>query len=582
MSKTLTALAILLAVAHTPAQTPSVSARIALTANDPTALAAQLEARGFDEESIELDVPNRELRVIATPGEFDELVRLGHAPRILELGRPLHAIQSALDGPPGYPDLAAVEAQLRGFESSHPTLAQLVDVASVYGPGATYEGRPIWALKISDNVAQDEDEPEVLVVACHHCRETVTPLIALTAIDQLLNGYASNPAIRSLVDEHEIWIAPVWNPDGYNHVFTVDNFWRKNRRPFGGGTGVDLNRNYPMGWSSGCAGSTSPSSETYKGPSVASEAETQTMLGFARARRFAKVMDYHSSGREVLYGYRCTSSPLASYYQSEATRLSVAAGYGGAIRVPSAEGEHFQWQLQEFGNFAFLTETHTSFQPAIASAQAEALQLWNQVLAVLQTKIPLQGRVTDGQTGEPLTARITSPSFNYVAGETRETAPDGSYWYWGPNGTYTFTFQALTGGFLPETRALSLMSNGNAQDIGVSPIVTTSSGISRLGQTTTLSLFAPGDANAYYVSIPCVNLTPIVLGHNVVIQGIPDVLTEYAYAGGDFQGLYGNLNFLGGASVTWNIPNIPEAAGMLITFNYVTFDPTLTTIRHGS
>ena len=40
----------------------------------------------------------------------------------------------------------------------------------------------------------------------------------------------------------------MWNPDGYNHVFTVDNNWRKNRRVLPGGIGVDQNRNYPQGW----------------------------------------------------------------------------------------------------------------------------------------------------------------------------------------------------------------------------------------------------------------------------------------------------------------------------------------------
>ena len=37
-----------------------------------------------------------------------------------------------------------------------------------------------------------------------------------------------------MVDGNEIWIAPVWNPDGYEYVFTTqDNLWRKNRRVFG-------------------------------------------------------------------------------------------------------------------------------------------------------------------------------------------------------------------------------------------------------------------------------------------------------------------------------------------------------------
>jgi hypothetical protein len=122
----------------------------------------------------------------------------------------------------------------------------------------------------------------------------------------------NNSGVTQTVNNNEIWIAASGNPDGYEHVFSVDNMWRKNRLQLSNGVGVDLNRNYPVGWTSGCSGSTSHSSETYKGPSAGSEVETQTMMAWGNDRRFAKVIDFHSSGREILWDYDpdCATHPF--------------------------------------------------------------------------------------------------------------------------------------------------------------------------------------------------------------------------------------------------------------------------------
>jgi len=260
--------------------------------------------------------------------------------------------------------------------TNHPEICQLVDLTQTYGTAPTVEGRHLYALKISDNVLLDEDEPAFLMVSNHHAREIVTPVLALHAIDQLVLNYGSDPSITSIVNANEIWIAPVWNPDGYSYVFNTDNMWRKNRRVFPDGIGVDQNRNYPQGWYSPCSGNLDPSSDIYKGPSPASEAETQTMIAWSMDRQFAKVLDYHSSGREVLHGYACWDHPFNDYLEAKAIALSTAAGYEGDHRPPTADGEHYQWQFGKMGALAFLMETHTSFQPTYAEALAEAALVW--------------------------------------------------------------------------------------------------------------------------------------------------------------------------------------------------------------
>ena len=92
------------------------------------------------------------------------------------------------------------------------------------------------------------------------------------------------------------------------------------------------------------------------------------MIAVFESERFAKVIDYHSYGREVLYAYRCLSHPFTAWMQQEPPRSRRACGIRRPYRVPSAEGEHPQWQFAKLGVYAFLIETHTEFQPSYDSA----------------------------------------------------------------------------------------------------------------------------------------------------------------------------------------------------------------------
>jgi carboxypeptidase T len=355
-------------------------------------LREKLEVAGYD--VLGVDTERSTIDVAVTRAEWRTLELKGHVVKLVDRARPMSELfrpqgqaptSSSPDAaaalvPATYSDLDGIIIRMQEIAATHPAIAQLVDITTTYGTPPTFEGRHLFALKISDNVTVDEDEPSMLIVSAHHAREIGTPLIALEAAQRLTAEYETDAQIAAAVNGYEIWIAPVWNPDGYNHVFTSDNLWRKNRRIFASGVGVDQNRNYAQGWTASCAGSTSVSSETYKGPAAASEAETQTMITWAERERFAKLIDYHSFGREVLYAYRCLTHPFRNWMQQEAFKLSQASGYGGATRLPSAEGENFEWQFAKMGTYAFLIETHTEFQPPYASAVSEAEQMWPGIL----------------------------------------------------------------------------------------------------------------------------------------------------------------------------------------------------------
>ena len=481
-----------LAVA-TPAQQPATLSHVRVipsaAARPGARLGAELEAAGFD--VLHGDAGAHGVEIIVSAAEWRALVARGLDLELVATGRPFAEIQAgwqasvaAGDGvvPAGYPDRAGIEAALAALAAAHPERAELVDLTQRYGQPATADGHHLYALRLGDDITAVQDEPAVLLVSCHHAREVVTPVIALDHAARLLDGYGNDPAVTAAVDAHEIWIAPLWNPDGYEHVFAVDNLWRKNRTDFGAaGTGVDLNRNYPFEWDSSCSGSSLPGSSTYKGPAAGSEVETATMLAFAADRRFAKVLDYHSAGREVLYSYACASHPLAAFLASEAVALSAASGYGGDVRLPSSEGEQYEWQLANLGAFAFLTETAAEFQPSHAAALAESALTWPGTLHWLARPLSLSGHVTDACTNLPLAARVDVPALAFAHGETFDSGGDfGRYALFLPDGNWTVEFGAP--GYASVALPVGVTAGGGqVLDVALTPLAPTTGCWSDLG-----------------------------------------------------------------------------------------------------
>lgn len=326
------------------------------------------------------------------------------------------------------PSLNTIYNWMNNTEAAFPNIAKVVNLTQKYGTPQTWQGRDMFAIKISDNVDQEEDEKTFLMVSSHHSNEYGTPIVAIDAMERLTQFYGTDPTITALVNDWEIWIAPVWNPDGYPSS-------RHNRNPTGT---VDLNRNYDFNWNICNTG--------IKGVSPNSEPETQTMVAFHEDQRFTKVLDYHSSGREVLYGYRqggsCPTYVMQNYIRNEAIALSNASGYGGRTRGPSSNGEHYEWSLGVYSNMSFLTEISNTQSPSQTSAWNEASTVWPGTIWYLQRPVPVRGHVTDANTGAPVEASITYLNLPFTAGETNHSDPlYGRYHAFVPNGAHTLRFE---------------------------------------------------------------------------------------------------------------------------------------------
>lgn len=189
---------------------------------------------------------------------------------------------------------------------------QLITARQPVGDFLTFEGRPIYWVRISDNAQTDEPEPAVLYTALHHAREAVSLSQLIFYMYHVLENYGQDPLITEAVDHTEMYFIPMLNPDGYiyNEVTNPDGggMWRKNRRNNGNGTfGVDLNRNYSVAWG-GAGTSANGSSDVYRGPFPMSEPEVQAMEWFADQHQFVTNVNFHSYADMLLFPWGYTDA----------------------------------------------------------------------------------------------------------------------------------------------------------------------------------------------------------------------------------------------------------------------------------
>jgi carboxypeptidase T len=184
----------------------------------------------------------------------------------------------------------------------------LISVKQAVGTYTTIEGRPIYWIRISNNPGVDQPlKPQMLYTAVHHAREPGSLSAVIYYLWHVLEHYSTDPQIKAIVDNTELYFVPVVNPDGYLLNISTNpsggGMWRKNMRDNLDGTqGVDLNRNYGYNWGYDDIGS-SPitSSETYRGTAGFSEPETQAVKWFTDNHHFRFTMNYHTYHNDILY-----------------------------------------------------------------------------------------------------------------------------------------------------------------------------------------------------------------------------------------------------------------------------------------
>lgn len=531
---------------------------------------------------------NGDVDVVVDGTQVPLLLAIAPRAQLVEAGRPYAEIeweQQIAAGPTvidaGYYTVAEIEAEIDAMVTQFPTLARKVDLTALPGGVVTHQGRSMFALVVSDSVATDEDEPAIVLAAQHHARELNSPHMVIRAMQRVLGGYATDPQLHALVDDHELWFVPMANPDGVDYVWNVNNLWRKNRRNNGANFGVDQNRNYPFLWSL-CGSSATTGSETYRGPSAGSEPEVQTMRNLMARLRPEIYLDFHSYGQDVLRMWApcATVNPtMMAFQQHYCDDLRTPMGF--STRDPSGSGEAPEDHYSSGGALAFLIEVGQAFQPSFASTQTEEGIVWPGVRQALVTWRPaVRGHVRSALGSTPLAATITfAPNVLNHGEVTRSRLRDGRYGLWLPIGSWNVTFAApghvsrtlpvtVTTLDAPVVLDVLLETTGSAATIAAV-------GNGSIGTTVTYTYTSPGDAGKDVLFGWSFGTTPgIPLGGQRVIPLNHDLLFDLALAGSPF--LAPTWTSLDGAAHAQSIMTIPPETWLIGFSTYVagiTIDP---------
>jgi len=310
-------------------------------------------------------------------------------------------------------------------------------IADTFIIGNTVQGRPIYGIRISDNVGSEEAEPEVRLASTMHGNEPPGLEMLLYLVEFLTNEYGTDADATFLVNNFELHIIPCINPDGR----VAGTRYNAN--------GVDLNRNFPV-----------PDGSIGDDGTYTEQIETIHFKNYGYDHHFVISENGHSGALVVNYpwDYTYTLAPdnnaiikmslEYSTYNLPMYNGSFPQGITNGAQWYVVKGSLQDWSYHETGAIDVTIEYSNSFQPP-ASALDSLWTIDNKqsfIHFIKSARYGVNGIVTGSDTGLPLNAEIT------VAGITKRvfTDPDfGDYYKLLDTGTYDISFAAA--GYITKT-----------------------------------------------------------------------------------------------------------------------------------
>ncbi len=321
----------------------------------------------------------------------------------------------------GHLKFAEAIAKIDSMRIQYPTL-----ISQKFSIGTTYEGRTIWAVRITKNPDAPTGRPQVLYHAVIHAREPVSMSSQMYYFYWLFENYNIDPMATYILNNREIYWIPYYNPDGHVHNETTNpnggGNWRCNKHltspPSLSCGPVDLNRNYGIYayWNSTNGGSSTNScsggSGTYRGTSPFSELETQAMFNFVNSHQFKSGLGAHTYGNYLIRPFAWNNTPtpddnIFQEYSIDMTQYNHYT-YGRAYQTVGyhVRGGADDWYYNDSGHTKMIEmtpETGASFWPTQAQIMplVEGMLWTNQYIALIA-----------GAYVYPLSKTFNQPNYN--------------------------------------------------------------------------------------------------------------------------------------------------------------------------
>ena len=441
--------------------------------------------------------PNEFLDIIVSEANYGRLISLGYDPEIIQTEDQVIENLRDMRDLEGYRNYAEVLSELQQIEADHPDICKLYDVGETWGKIYSEDGNSyydeyhheIWALKVSDNVLSEEDEPAVYYMGTHHAREPISTEVTMAVLNHILDNYGNDATITENVNNTQVWFVPLVNPNGHKIVTDeYDVWWRKNIRDnnengqfdsYGdsGPDGVDPNRNYGFQWGNTGA-SNNWDSATYHGPEAFSEPEIQAMRELMEAHHFVAGISYHSYSELVLFPFGYAEGVIAPDHDAleelaVEMAVTIPAQYGGnytpseAWELYAAMGTTDDYAYGVHGSFSYTIEIGTEFIPPAYQVDGICEDHIEAALILLDrvSHSILTGHITSSVTREPLVAEVFIEGIDDSGVEKFPYESDeefGRYYRLLQNGNYNVTFSKY--GYYPQVFS-DVNINGSGQTI---------------------------------------------------------------------------------------------------------------------
>jgi hypothetical protein len=173
-----------------------------------------------------------------------------------------------------YRALADYDTEMQGLAEDYPN-----QVSYETAPFTTFQGRAVHYIEITNDVNAADGKPVFFMMGNIHGNEKPAAEVTLEFAYDVLQNSATNPKVAQLLDRVRLIVLPVTNPDGHalNQRYSS--------------TGIDLNRNYPLGWTSGAQQGSAPGSEP----------ENKNIMSIVQSHQVTELITNHTSEHFILY-----------------------------------------------------------------------------------------------------------------------------------------------------------------------------------------------------------------------------------------------------------------------------------------
>jgi len=333
-----------------------------------------------------------------------------------------------------YPSYQAYVSMMYDFETRYPDLCQTLDL------GSLSSGRNILAVKITSDILDEDSKPGFFYTSTMHGDELVGFPMMLQLIDFLLCNYDTDDRIKAIVDNVNIYINPLANPDGTYRGgdTTVAQSIRFNN------SFVDLNRSFP---------------DPKVGQDRPIQEETEIFMQFADDFRINMSCNLHSGVELINYPWDTYSERHAD----DSWMQRVARDYADTVHNSAPQGyfldeergvtNGFDWYEVNGGR----QDYHTYFKRGremtlelsdIKRLDSDSLPIYwqynqNALLNYLEeSQYGLRGKITDCYSGESLAAEVYIEFHDRRNSSVFSDSISGHYFRYLAQGNYTVSFMA--------------------------------------------------------------------------------------------------------------------------------------------